>query len=107
MGLANREEGLRSQEADQVAVAVAFLLGPGVSALIRVLLSEIVCFLTVEARKRCPQPQLGVPGDLQRLPDTRLEADSMAEGRARALLVLGHSQLPLPSKNPMEKSPPW
>lgn len=48
---------------------------------------------------------VGGPGDLQRLPDTRCEADSMAEGRAGALLALGRGQLPLPSHNPMEESP--
>lgn len=45
-----------------------------------------------------------MPGYLQRLPDVRCEADSVAEGRAGGFAGTRTSQLPLPPDNPMEES---
>lgn len=41
---------------------------------------------------------------MQRLPDVRCEADTVAEGRTGNFAGIGTAQLPLPPETPMEES---
>lgn len=99
MGLANHEEGLRSQWLDQVAVVVVSLGQWFNWKMTSAVLSEMG-YSSTGRQKGVLNQELG-PSRLWKLPDVSAVVRQRVE---RAFLYWGHCHFPSPSRHPVEES---